>query len=271
MKVFVSWSGGRSKAAAELLHDWIKCVVQASRPWISTRGIGRGSVWFAEINNELKDTSVGIICLTHQNKNSPWILFEAGALAKGLTTNKVCTFLVDLTPTDIQDPLAQFNHTFPTKEGILSLVATLNSTLESPLDSSIMLSVFETFWPNFEERFSKILKDHPQEVEVVVRSNDSMLEETLSGTRNLGHKIREMESQLSGSQSSLRSQNLSMPANLWSTPDISLDEGVSIIRDALKNGASFEETHRRMTSIGLGKKQAKELIEFVIMLGPPTI
>jgi hypothetical protein len=38
MKVFMSWSGQRSKATAELLHYWVKCVVQASQ--LSTRGIG---------------------------------------------------------------------------------------------------------------------------------------------------------------------------------------------------------------------------------------
>ena len=34
MKVFMSWSGTRSKATAELLCDWTKCVIQALRPWI---------------------------------------------------------------------------------------------------------------------------------------------------------------------------------------------------------------------------------------------
>lgn len=41
MKIFVSWSGKRSKAVAELMSDWLKCVIQASQPWISTRDIDR--------------------------------------------------------------------------------------------------------------------------------------------------------------------------------------------------------------------------------------
>lgn len=193
MKVFMSWSGARSKAAAELLHDWIKCVVQASKPWISTRGIGRGTVWFTEINNELKDTSVGIICLTHENKNSPWILFEAGALAKGLTTTRVCTFLVDLGPNDIQDPLAQFNHTLPTRDGLWSLVRTLNSTLESMLDGPTLEVVFEQFWPDFEKKFAALLADHPQVGVVEVRSKDDLLSEILENTRGLNQRIRALE------------------------------------------------------------------------------
>ncbi|HHM2111315.1 TPA: toll-Interleukin receptor, partial [Klebsiella pneumoniae] len=61
MKVFISWSGQRSKAVAELFNDWLKCVIQASQPWISTRDIDRGAIWFSEINDKLKDVSVGIV------------------------------------------------------------------------------------------------------------------------------------------------------------------------------------------------------------------
>ena len=94
----------------------------------------------------MKDTSVGVICLTQENKNRPWILFEAGALAKGLSTSRVCTFLIDLEPKDIEDPLAQFNHTFPTKESVLSLVRTLNASLGAiSLDNRIVEQVFETY------------------------------------------------------------------------------------------------------------------------------
>lgn len=195
MKVFMSWSGARSKAAAELLFEWTKCVIQASRPWISTRGIGRGAVWFTEINNELRDTTVGIICLTHQNKNNPWILFEAGALAKGLATNKVCTFLVDLATHDIKDPLAQFNHTLPTKEGIMNLTATLNSALEDPLDTATLTAVFDAFWPKFERDFAQLLVDFPQDAVIEARTESSMLEEVLEITRGLNHRIRMMEDQ----------------------------------------------------------------------------
>lgn len=194
MKVFMSWSGARSKATAELLCDWTKCVIQASRPWISTRGIDRGALWFSEINSELKDTAVGIVCLTHENKNKPWILFEAGALAKGLSTSRVCTFLVDLEPKDLQDPLAQFNHTLPNKEGLWNLVVTLNSSLEAgALDERILADVFNTYWPQFEEKFASLLISNPQIGEIEVRTSDNLLEEILENTRGLGQRIRALE------------------------------------------------------------------------------
>ena len=197
MKVFMSWSGQRSKAVAELLTDWVKCVVQVARPWISTRGIDRGALWYTEINNELADTAVGIICITAENKDAPWILFEAGALAKGLVSARVCTVLVDLFPPDLQPPLAQFNHTLPNRDGMLSLVRTLNSSAPElhRLDPKTLLDVFNTFFPQFERDFAKIIAETP-EVKLAPRNTDDVMAEILEGIRGLNRTARSSQMDL---------------------------------------------------------------------------
>lgn len=194
MKVFLSWSGQRSKVVAEIFSDWLKCVIQASQPWISTRDIDRGAIWFSEINDKLKDVSVGVVCLTQENKNKPWILFETGALAKGLTTNRVCTFLIDLNPEDLQDPLAQFNHTMPNKSSLWALTRTINACLvENALDERILKQVFETYWPQFEQNFEIALRDNPPDEVVPPRSDQDILSEILNNTRVLSHRVRLLE------------------------------------------------------------------------------
>src|SRR5437762_13662094 len=115
MKVFISWSGDLSKAVAEILKSWLKCVLQATEPFLSTEDIDKGSLWFGELSDQLKDTQVGIVCLTRDNADARWILFEAGALAKGLKKGRVCTLLIDLQPSDLKPPLSQFNATRPTR------------------------------------------------------------------------------------------------------------------------------------------------------------
>lgn len=194
MKIFISWSGERSKKVAELLDDWIQCIIQAVTPWMSSKDIDRGALWFTEISDQLANTSVGIICLTKQNKNKPWILFESGALAKGLTSNRVCTFLIDLVATDLENPLAQFNHTFPTKESVWELVRTINLTLkENALKEAILLKVFGTYWPQFERDFDSIISSTPEiEVTVERKENEIMLD-VLSTVRMLDKRLRNME------------------------------------------------------------------------------
>jgi hypothetical protein len=130
MRVFISWSGERSRRVAELLDDWLQCVIQAADPWISSKDIDRGALWFSEISDQLANTTIGIICLTKENMLKPWILFESGALAKGISSSRVCTFLIDLKSTDIENPLAQFNHTKPNKGGVWELVRTINLSLK---------------------------------------------------------------------------------------------------------------------------------------------
>lgn len=194
MKVFLSWSGSRSREVANMLSDWLCCVIQAARPWVSTRDLDRGSLWFGEINDQLKDTTVGVICLTQENKNRPWILFEAGALAKGLSTARVCTFLIDLESRDIEDPLAQFNHTFPTQESVLGLVRTLNGTLgAAALDSRILEQVFSTYWPQFESRFKDVIDTTESAGPSKPRPKEDVLGEILENTRTLSSKIRKLE------------------------------------------------------------------------------
>lgn len=195
MKVFISWSGDRSKQVAELLDDWIQCVIQAVDPWMSSKDIDRGALWFTEISDQLSNTSVGIVCLTKENKDKPWILFESGALAKGLSSNRVCTFLIDLSPTDLENPLAQFNHTFPTRDSVWELVRTINLTLkEKALKESILEKVFDTYWAQFEIDFKKIIETTP-EIEIKAkRKDDDIMLDVLSTVRMLDRRIRSMES-----------------------------------------------------------------------------
>ncbi|QPJ98918.1 TIR domain-containing protein [Enterobacter mori] len=194
MKVFISWSGQRSKVVAEIFNDWLKCVIQASQPWISTRDIDRGAIWYSEINDKLKDVSVGIVCLTQENKNRPWILFETGALAKGLSTNRVCTFLIDLNPEDLEDPLAQFNHTTPNKNSVWELTRTINSCLaDKALDERILRQVFDTYWPQFDSSFNIALKNNPPSEIVPPRSEQDILGEILNNTRVLTQRVRALE------------------------------------------------------------------------------
>lgn len=250
MKVFLSWSGQRSKEVANLLSDWLCCVIQASRPWISTRDLDRGSLWFGEINDQLKDTSVGIICLTQENKTRPWILFEAGALAKGLSTSRVCTLLIDLETTDIEDPLAQFNHTFPNRESVFGLVKTLNGSLgANGLDNRILEQVFDTYWPQFEDGFNKILLNTKSQPPSKPRPKEDLLGEILENTRMLNSRIRRIERETT---ERLHMRGMDMPVSMTNTEQA--------IMELVKLGMSMEMLMDRFGG-RVPKSVLKELYE----------
>lgn len=193
MKIFLSWSGEKSRNVAELLNDWLQCVIQAVSPWMSSKDIDRGALWFSEITNQLSNTEIGILCLTKENCIKPWILFEAGALAKGISTNRVCTLLIDLQSTDVENPLAQFNHTMPNKNGIWELVRTINLSLkDKSLKENVLEKVFETYWPQFENKSNDILTEFPIDKKIEIRSESDILTEVLSSIRSLDRRINQI-------------------------------------------------------------------------------
>jgi hypothetical protein len=185
MDVFISWSGKRSKQIAEILTDWLPQVIQAVNPWMS-KDIDKGARWSPEISEKLAQSKIGIICLTPENLHADWILFEAGALSK-IKENKVCTFLIELNPADIEQPLAQFQHTSFSKDDVKSLITTINAQLtgtgEHLLPEKTLNSVFEKNWLDLEDKIKSIPPVSKSKTKKQERSDREILEEILELTR----------------------------------------------------------------------------------------
>lgn len=190
MKVFISWSGDRSKAIAESLRYWLPKVIQAIHPWMSANDIEKGTYWRGGLTIELEQSSVGIICLTPENIESPWIHFEAGALSKLQQNTRVCTFLFELDPVDVRDPLAQFQTTKAQKDDLRKLIHTINNSLgEVKLSETEINESFDVWWPKLEERLNDIpvYRDAPQ----FQREEREILEEILELVRFQSRKKRD--------------------------------------------------------------------------------
>lgn len=190
MKVFISWSGERSKAVAEALREWIPSVIQAVKPWMSKEDIAKGARWSRDLAENLKDTNFGVVCLTADNLKSSWILFEAGALSKAIENAFVCPYLVDIEVSALDGPWKEFQATKAQKDDTLKLMRDMNRALaeKSPdqaLSEEHLKSSFEVWWPRLEKR----LKDIPSSTAPVKkRSNDEMLEEILTLVRDLARR-----------------------------------------------------------------------------------
>lgn len=184
MKVFLSWSGSRSKKTAEILADYIQQMIQAIEPWIST-DISKGVNWVMEIGSKLEEINFGIICLTRENLDENWILFEAGALSKKKGAH-VCTFLLDLKHTDIKPPLALCQHTIFNKEDVRKLLHTINKEArnlkENKMPDDQLNKIFERYWPDLEKELKKIV-DMKIDTEEPIRTDREILEEILEVIR----------------------------------------------------------------------------------------
>ena len=126
MEIFVSWSGERSRLLAQKLCKWIPEVLQYGRPWMSAE-ISAGRRWSQELAERLRGTNYGILCLTPENVRAPWIMFEAGGLAKQWTSARVVPLLFGgLHPDDLPSPLDQFQAKHASRLGLAELVQDIN-------------------------------------------------------------------------------------------------------------------------------------------------
>ena len=182
MDIFISWHGKRSHAAAESLRGWLPLIVNAFRPWLSSADIDKGARWRTELSTKLGSATAGIFCLTPSNLTAPWLLFEAGAISKAPETTYVCTLLIDLQPSDVKDPLAQFQATKATKEDIHQLVKNLNKALgEQAMDDAIVDRAFEKWWPDLEKELKNLRAE--ESTLPPLRSDRELLEELVDLAR----------------------------------------------------------------------------------------
>ncbi len=155
MQVFISWSLERSQLLANALCHWLSRVIQELELWISDEDILKGQRWSQELAAKLESTDVGVLCITRENANAPWILYEAGALSKR-GKSRVIPYLLDLTPGELPGPLQTLNAATVTKDETLRLVASINKLLPTPLADNHLADTFELWWPKLEEEIHAI-------------------------------------------------------------------------------------------------------------------
>jgi hypothetical protein len=194
MKVFISWSGPKSKAVANYLKRWIKFVLQNSQPWVSTHDIERGRVAMTQLIDTLNESKIGIICLTPRNHEKPWILFEAGAISSKFDESRVLTLLLDgLKVEDLNPPLGLFQATYPDKESMKSLLWTINQLMDAPLEPETFNDVFETYWPQFNQEYTRIINEVKEDGPVIERNESDKLDEILMSIRRFDNRISNLE------------------------------------------------------------------------------
>lgn len=161
MRIFISWSGDRSKRIAEKLHVWMPQIIQALKPYISSNDIEKGARWASDIATHLDGTDFGVVCLVPSNLDAPWIQFEAGALAKSLKKGKVAPILFGVDENLLaENPLVQFQFTHFVESDLLKLMKTINKSAGkemTPVSDEILERAFRLNWPELETAISEII------------------------------------------------------------------------------------------------------------------
>jgi len=220
--VFLSWSGPRSKWIADFFHGWLPLLVQSAKPWMSATDIEKGTRGLNEISSTLRTTKVAIVCLTPENLNAPWILYEAGASSKTIDEKtRLCTYLLGgLEFQQVTGPLGMFQWTNPTKEDTRALVRTVNTAVsDSPVPVPNLDFLFDRMWPDLEQRLATMPKS--EQPVAPTRSVNDMVTELLEISRAQFNNTISMQDKLSNLENIVnREQSGHWPSSWLAAPDI---------------------------------------------------
>lgn len=159
MKVFISWSGSKSHRVALIFREWLPSVIQSIEPYVSSEDIDKGARWSTDIAKELENSTFGILCVTKENINAPWLSFEAGALSKTMDKSFVTPFLFDIKRAEVNGPILQFQSAIFEKEDIKKLVQTLNKACaENGINEARLNKSFQVWYPTLEENLNELRK-----------------------------------------------------------------------------------------------------------------
>ncbi len=190
MKVFIGWSGPRSQAMAVALRDWLPLVLHYVEPWLSETDIAAGERWADAIAKELEASNFGLLCVTRENLASPWILFEAGSLAKSLSNSRVIPLLLDLEFSEVSGPLAQFQSKKVDEDGMGEAIQSINRAAEHAVPDGRAKQLFDALWTDLHKKLEAI--PAPKESTKPVRSQHQILEELVASVRSLEAKLRDV-------------------------------------------------------------------------------
>lgn len=187
---FISWSGAQAKHVARALHGWLPLVVPACEPFVSDIDVASGSRWFSTIQDELEGAKFGVAVLSPENVEKPWVMFEVGALAKGV--GQVTPYCIGgLAKEKVGGPLGNIQGLNATEEDTGDLVRDLAAALDDEhLDR--VKDRFTAFWPQLEEKLDSMpaLEEGAPENPDAVRS---MLEEILQLSRATAREVSQLK------------------------------------------------------------------------------
>ena len=187
MRIFLSWSGDRSKYLAKCFKEWLPNVLQYVEPYMSEKDIKLGERWGKSIEENLRSNDFGLVFITPENIDAPWINFEAGALSKSLQSRLV-PILYDTQVTILNNgPLKQFQSSKEvSKESIKQLVLDINEFAEETehLKEERLESAFEKWWSDLDEQL-KAIPEISQNSEQEVPSDEKILNVILHEIQSL--------------------------------------------------------------------------------------
>ena len=162
-QAFLSWSGNLSHKIAvyvkeEILDDLFKNDIDT---FISSE-MGIGSLSDKTIFSKLASSDFGIVFITAENIEKPWVLFECGGLINKMEKNKLYIITADVHTEMLKrlnDPLSRIQVGQLNKDGFINLIKQICKDILG-LDDANYLNIIYRKWSTIETDLNKIIEEN---------------------------------------------------------------------------------------------------------------
>lgn len=151
MGTFISWSGPECKEIAHVVKEFVSDVLGVDDVFMSDSDIAAGARSLNIIEEALDNARTALVLVTAESQRRPWLNFEAGAISAKLGKPRVVPILLNLGPSDLIQPLGQFQAIEYNDEGKMrDLLAGLNLIRPGgPVRAKTIDIAFESRWEDF--------------------------------------------------------------------------------------------------------------------------
>lgn len=190
--VFISWSEENSTShnVALLLKKWISRIIQTATCYVSSVDIRAGEVWLSNLLKNLADSKCGVVCLTQDSLNKPWIIFEAGALVVKFEKSRVIPLLIGIEKDYILSPLNILQCKLANRDGLWDIIKCVNDSSDLFIvPEETLRDAFDTNWPRFEKELHAIINSSPSKSPPKKRSTEEKIDDLLGLVRSLQQSV----------------------------------------------------------------------------------
>jgi hypothetical protein len=174
--IFISWSRNPAKDIGEKLQTLLKKIFPYPNIdfFLSSSGkneIVAGEDFRNKLDNNLMDSNFGILILTKNNFERPWMMFESGALSNGDNKSRIIPIFFNRDSRKIESPIEKFQNVEYNKEGLLKIIFSITKSLfdSNELDNNqkqLLVNQLDTHWESFKKDIDIILeKEYMYEIE----------------------------------------------------------------------------------------------------------
>lgn len=233
-------------------------MIQGLDVFMSKHDLESGTRWSDALARQLEGCNFGVLCLTPENLDKPWLLYEAGALTKQLA-GKACGLLLGgMSPAQVTGPLAQFQNRQFTEPDIKQLVTDINQSLETPLEERQIDLIFGKWWPDLNRDYQAAITTPVEAHAAPKREQNEVLEEILVRMRTLERKMVEAPLSKSESRSQRKTRALLRKANDLSKESVVIEVVADEESGKLSEPISIDTMQKRISD-KLDQVQAKQL------------